>query len=213
MAFKDKVAKAQKHLAANDPVLAGLIKAFGPANLNPHGDHYKQLLGSIIGQQLSVKAAASIRGRVFNFYGGKPSPQQLLTTPDDQLRSFGLSWAKATYVKDLAGHIVDGRLDMGHVSNLPNDELIEQLVAVKGIGEWSAHMFMIFGLGRLDVLPVGDLGVRKAAMNLYKLRQLPSPERLIKLSKQNGWTPYESIAVWYLWQSLDNAPAIDRPQN
>lgn len=207
MAFKDDLTKAQKYLAANDPVLARVIKAYGPPELNPHGDHYKQLLGSIIGQQLSVKAAASIRGRVFDHFSGKPTPQKLLAAEPDKLRSLGLSRAKVTYVKDLAQHIIDGRLDMVHVSTLPNDELIEQLVAVKGIGVWSAHMFMIFGLGRLDVLPVGDLGVRKAVMNLYNLRQLPSPERLKKLSKQNGWLPYESIAAWYLWRSLDNSPA------
>ncbi|OVE79476.1 hypothetical protein BVY00_00330 [bacterium G20] len=201
------MAKGQSHLATNDPVLANLIKHYGPPNLSPHGDHYKQLLSSIIGQQLSVKAAASIRGRVFDFFGGKPSPQQLLAADPNKLRSLGLSRAKVIYVKDLAQHIVDGQLDMTHVSTLPNDELIEQLVAVKGIGVWSAHIFMIFGLGRLDILPVGDLGIRKAAMKLYNLRQLPSPERLIKLSKQNSWSPYESIAAWYLWQSLDNAPA------
>lgn len=206
MTLKDEVAEAQKHLAAHDPVLSKVIKLHRPPDLNPHGDHYKQLLSSIIGQQLSVKAAAHIRGRVFGFYANKPSPQQLLATSDDKLRSFGLSRAKVVYVKDLAQHIMDGRLDMKHVSKLPNDELIVQLVAVKGIGVWSAHMFMIFGLGRLDILPVGDLGVRKAAVKLYGLRQLPSPERLVKLSKQNSWPPYESIAAWYLWQSLDNIP-------
>lgn len=207
MTFEHEIAKAQKHLASNDPVLARLIKVFGPPLLNPHGDHYKQLLGNIIGQQLSVKAAASIRGRVFDFFDGKPTPQQLLAADGDKLRLLGLSRAKVTYIKDLAQHMVDGRLDMGHISSLPNNELVEQLVGVKGIGEWSAHMFMIFGLGRLDILPTGDLGVRKASMNLYKLRQLPSPQRLIKLSKQNGWAPYESIVAWYLWESLDNAPA------
>lgn len=206
MAFKNELAKAQKHLAVNDPVMASLVKTFGAPDFDPHGDHYKQLLGGIIGQQLSVKAAASIRGRVFDFFGGQPTPQQLLDADKEKLRGFGLSYAKVNYVKDLAQHIIDGRLDMKHVSSLPNDELIEQLVAVKGIGVWSAHMFMIFGLGRLDILPVGDLGVRKGAMKLYNLRQLPNPARLEKLSKQNGWPPYESIAAWYLWESLDNSP-------
>jgi DNA-3-methyladenine glycosylase II len=206
MAFQQELEAAQKHLAANDPVMAGLIETFGTPDINPHGDHYKQLLGSIIGQQLSVKAAASIRGRVLDFFGGQPTPQQLIDADKEKLRGFGLSYAKVNYVKDLAQHIIDGRLDMKHVSSLPNDELIDQLVAVKGIGVWSAHMFMIFGLGRLDILPVGDLGVRKGAMQLYKLRQLPSPARLEKLAKQNGWTPYQSIAAWYLWQSLDNSP-------
>lgn len=206
MSFANDIRQAVKHLSSNDPVLAQVIKAEGAPDLNPHGDHYKQLLGSIIGQQLSVKAAATIRGRVFEFFGSKPTPQQLLAANPEKLRSLGLSYAKVGYVKDLAQHIIDGRLDMKHITSLPNDQLIEQLIAVKGIGEWSAHMFMIFGLGRLDILPVGDLGVRKSAMQLYGLRQLPSPERLIRLSQQNGWPPYESIAAWYLWAALDNSP-------
>ncbi len=206
MDFKEDLSRARKHLSANDPVLMELISTYRPPDINPHSDHYKQLLGSIIGQQLSVKAAASIRNRVFEFFGDKPTPRQLLDADPDKLRSLGLSRAKVTYVKDLARHIIEGELDMEHVSTLPNSELIEQLTAVKGIGEWSAHMFMIFGLGRMDILPVGDLGIRKAAMERYNLRQLPSPQRLAKLSKQNHWPPYESIAAWYLWQSLDNAP-------
>src|SRR3990167_8119312 len=143
-----------------------------------------------------------------SLFGGKmPIPQQLIRIDDQKLRDVGMSWAKVSYVKDLARHILDGRLDLDHIATMPNEQLIEQLTAVKGIGIWSAHMFMIFGLGRLDILPVGDLGVRKAAMNLYGLRQLPSSERLLKISKQNGWSPYESIAAWYLWRSLNNEPA------
>src|SRR3989344_8974651 len=128
MAFKDDLVLAQRHLSASDIILAELIKMHGAPLLNPHGNHYKQLLGSIIGQQLSVKAAASIRGRVFDLYGGKPTPKQLLAANPDKLRSLGLSRAKVSYVKDLAQHIIDGRLDMAHVSTLPNEELIEQLV-------------------------------------------------------------------------------------
>lgn len=195
-------------MSANDPVLAGVIKVYGPLEFKPHGDHYKQLLGSIIGQQLSVKAASSIRARVFDNFGGKPTPKQLLSADNDALRKLGLSRAKVTYVKDLALHIASGRLNMAHVSTLPDEELIRQLVAVRGIGEWSAHMFMIFGLGRLNVLPVGDLGVRRAAMNLYSLRQLPDPETLAKMSKRGRWEPYNSVAALYLWKSLDNAPDL-----
>lgn len=206
MSFTLQLQKAARHIADNDPRLEPLVKAAGLPDLSPHGDHYKQLLSSIISQQLSVKAAASIRKRVFDFFDGKPTPKQLLAADDSALRSLGLSRAKVIYVKDLARHIDDGRLDLTRLSTLPNNELINQLVAVKGIGEWSAHMFMIFGLGRLDILPVGDLGVRKAAMNLYGLRALPSPDRLQRLSKQNGWEPYESVAAWYLWYSLDNKP-------
>ena len=155
-----------------------------------------------------MKAADAIWQRVLLFFGEVvPTPRQIADTDAESLRACGLSYGKVKYMKDLAAHILDGRLDLAHVITLPNDELIRELTAVKGIGQWSVHMFMIFSLGRLDILPVGDLGIKKAAMNIYNLRNLPSPERLIKLSKQNVWPPYESIAAWYLWQSLDNKPA------
>lgn len=208
MPFAAQLVKAKTHLSANDPVLAGVIKIYGLVELKPHGNHYKQLLGSIIGQQLSVKVASSIRARVFDHFGGNPTPQQLLSADSDALRGLGLSRAKVSYVKDLAEHIASKRLDMSQVSTLPDEELTQQLVAVKGLGQWSAQMFMIFGLGRLNVLPVGDLGIRRAAMNLYSLRQLPDPETLSKLSKHGYWEPYNSVAALYLWKSLDNAPDL-----
>jgi DNA-3-methyladenine glycosylase II len=135
-----------------------------------------------------------------------PTPEQLIKIDDQKLRDVGLSWAKVRYVKDLATHIIDGRLDLNHISTMPNEQLIEQLTAVKGLGEWSAHMFMIFGLGRLDVLPVGDLGVRKAIMQLYGLEKMPDPATIVTIANQYSWHPYESVASWYLWQSLDNNP-------
>jgi DNA-3-methyladenine glycosylase II len=113
-------------------------------------------------------------------------------------------------MKDLAGHILDKRLDLAHIASMPNDQLIEQLTAVKGIGQWSAHMFMIFCLGRLDVLPVGDLGVRKAMMRVYDLSELPDPATCVTIASENNWHPYESVAAWYLWQSLDNTPPETR---
>jgi DNA-3-methyladenine glycosylase II len=102
--------------------------------------------------------------------------------------------------------VLDKRLDLEHISTMPNDQLIEQLTAVKGIGEWSAHMFMIFGLGRLDIMPTGDLGIRKAIKNLYGLKELPDPAQCITIANKYNWHPYESVASWYLWQSLDNSP-------
>jgi DNA-3-methyladenine glycosylase II len=207
MVFIDEVAKACRHLSANDPVLAKVIEAHGTPDLNPHNDHYGELVNSIVAQQLSSRAGNTIWQRVLDLFGGKmPTPAQLIAVDKEKIRACGVSYSKVAYMKDLAQHVIDKRLDLKHVSTMPNDQLIEQLIAIKGIGVWSAHMFMIFGLGRLDILPVGDLGVRKAAMKLYGLRQLPSPERLVKLSKQNSWPPYESIAAWYLWKSLDNAP-------
>ncbi|HVX58809.1 MAG TPA: DNA-3-methyladenine glycosylase [Candidatus Saccharimonadales bacterium] len=207
MKFEDQLSEAQKHLSKTDPKLAAVIRTSGPCRIRPHSDHYGELVSNIVGQQLSTKAAYSIWQRVLELFDGQmPTPEQLIKIDDQKLRDVGLSWAKVRYVKDLASHILDGRLDINHVATMPNDQLIEQLTAVKGIGEWSAHMFMMFGLGRLDILPIGDLGIRKAIQNLYGLRSLPSPEQIITISNKNNWHPYESVASWYLWQSLDNNP-------
>jgi DNA-3-methyladenine glycosylase II len=207
MTFKEKLLPGTEHIIANDPKLAAVIADSGPCQIKPHSDHYGELVGSIVGQQLSTVAAGTIWRRVLDLFNGKmPTPKQLLAVEDQKLRDVGLSWAKVRYVKDLAEHIQDGRLDLDHVATMPNEQLIEQLTAVKGIGEWSAHMFMMFGLGRLDILPVGDLGVKKAVQKLYGLKQLPDAAKIITIANKNGWHPYESIACWYLWQSLDNNP-------
>ncbi len=207
MAFEQNLRIAEKHLATHDRKLAPIIKTSGPCRIRPHGDHYGELVGSIVGQQLSAKAGAVIWRRVLDLFGGKmPTPQQLIDIKADKIRQAGVSRPKISYMKDLAQHVLDKRLDLEHISTMPNDQLIEQLTAVKGIGDWSAHMFMIFGLGRLDVLPVGDLGVRKAIMNLYGLSELPDPAAIVTVANDNHWHPYESVAAWYLWQSLDNSP-------
>ena len=207
MTFDEKLRTAEDHLAKSDKKLAPVIKASGPCRLKPHSDHYGELVGSIVGQQLSSAAAGTIWRRVLDLFDGKmPTPEQLIKIDDQKLRDVGLSWAKVGYVKDLAEHILDRRLDLKHISTMPNEQLIEQLTAVKGLGEWSAHMFMMFGLGRLDILPVGDLGIRKAMMKLYGLDEMPDPARMITIANQNSWHPYESVASWYLWQSLDNNP-------
>lgn len=207
MDFQRELRRGEAHLARHDKKLAPVIAASGPCRLKPHTDHYGELVGSIVGQQLSAKAAGAIWRRVLALFGGRmPRPEQLIEIDGQKLRDIGLSWAKVKYVKDLAEHVIDGRLDLDHIATMPNDQLIEQLTAVKGLGEWSAHMFMMFGLGRLDILPVGDLGVRKAVQKLYGLDGLPTPEQIITISNKNNWHPYESVAAWYLWQSLDNDP-------
>lgn len=207
MTFSQKLRTAEEHLSKNDAELASVIKSSPPCAIKPHRDHYGELVSNIVGQQLSTKAAYAIWQRVLALFGGKmPTPEQLIKIEGQKLRDVGLSWNKVAYVKDIAEHILDGRLDMEHIVSMPNEQLIEQLTAVKGIGEWSAHMFMLFGLGRLDILPVGDLGVRKAIQNLYKLKALPDPEQIITIAAKNKWHPYESVASWYLWQSLDNNP-------
>jgi DNA-3-methyladenine glycosylase II len=133
-----------------------------------------------------------------------PTPEQILETEIESLRGVGCSYAKAAYIKDLALHIADGRLDLDHIATLPNDEVIWQLVAVKGIGEWSAHMFMIFSLGRTNILPTGDLGIRNSMGVIYGLSST-KPADLLQISLQNKWNPYQSVASWYLWKSLDNS--------
>lgn len=205
MQFQEKLRLGQQHLAKNDPALAVLIKRYGSAVITPHTDYYSELVTSIVGQQLSIHAAAAIWQRLLVVAGGKPpTPQQLLEIDEETLRQVGLSRPKISYVKDLAQHILDGRLDMERISSLPNDQIIEQLTAVKGIGEWSAHMFMLFGLGRLDILPWGDLGIKKAAQEVYRLKNLPDKARLESIAKKYNWAPYQSIASWYLWKSLEN---------
>lgn len=205
MEFKNQLAAAQKHLAKNDSRLKALITGFGDCQITPHTDYYSELVTSIVGQQLSIKAAAAIWQRIIVLSGGNlPTPQQLIDASEEDLRNAGLSGAKVKYVKDLALATQDGRLDLKHIATLPNNEVIAQLTIVKGIGEWSAHMFMIFGLGRLDVLPWSDLGIRKAAQNVYRLKDLPGQPELEKIAKKYKWHPYESVAAWYLWKSLEN---------
>ncbi|HKX72435.1 MAG TPA: DNA-3-methyladenine glycosylase [Candidatus Saccharimonadales bacterium] len=206
-AHQKNIALAATHLAAHDPVLAPVIATHGLFKPVPHTDYYWELVDSIISQQLSIKAARTIEGRFLDLFGGtQPKPEQLLRKTVEELRAVGLSRAKASYVLDLAQHIADGQLQLDRIAELPNDAVIKELVAVKGIGEWTAHMFLIFALGRLDVLPVGDLGIRSGIQKLYGLDHLPTPPEIQDLATRNNWHPYESIACWYVWQALDNAP-------
>lgn len=207
--FADQLLVATEHLRKHDPVLAGVIGRSPVCNIQPHDDYFRALSGSIVGQQLSVKAAATIRGR-FVALGDKahPTPQQVLDFEFDTLRGVGLSRAKVTYIKDLAQHVVDGRLDIAHLSELLNEEILTEVTDVKGIGEWTAQMFLIFSLGRLDVLPTGDLGIRKGVQILYELPELPTPPEMQVIAERNSWTGYESVAAWYIWRSLDMAVAI-----
>lgn len=198
---------AAEHLAAHDPILARLIAAEGLFRPEPHTDYYYELASSIIGQQLSVKAAASIEKKCIALFEGKfPSPEQIVATDIDVLRSAGLSRAKALYVTDLAQHVLSGQLQIDRLPQLSNEEVVAELTAVKGIGEWTAHMFLIFALGRLDVLPTGDLGLRTGIKKHYGFEHLPTPAECREVAERNHWHPYESVATWYIWQSLNNAP-------
>ena len=200
---------AAKHLVLNDAFLAGVIKTSGLCTVIPHKDYYRSLVESIIGQQLSVKAAAAIKKRFRELFGGVfPEPAQILDKTHDELRSVGLSNAKANYIRDLAEHVLDGRIKFDRIDEQTNKEIISELTDVKGIGEWTVHMFLIFCVGRLNILPTGDLGVRNAIRDLYGLGKSPTPSEVMALSKKNNWHPYESVASWYLWESYDTEPFI-----
>lgn len=197
--------EAQAHLSRNDPVMAALITRYGDCAIEPHTDYYRELIDAIISQQLSVKAGRTIMTRFMALYGGAtPTPKQIIDTDIEVLRSVGCSYAKVSYIRDLAQHLEDGRLNLHNLAALPDEEVITHLVAIKGIGTWSAHMFMIFCLGRSDILPTGDLGIRNAVAKLYGL-STTKPKDLLRVSRTNNWQPYQSIASWYLWRSLDNS--------
>lgn len=199
--------RAADHLAWHDPVLAPIIKRAGVCTIRPHRNYYWELIDSIISQQLSVKAAATIERRFRELFADDfPEPRAILATTIEDLRGVGLSRAKAAYIRDLAQHIVDGELKFDHFDDLDNQEIIKELVAVKGIGEWTAHMFLMFCMGRLDVLATGDLGIRNGVRTLYDLAALPSPAEITGIAEANHWHPYETVACWYIWRSLDNTP-------
>jgi DNA-3-methyladenine glycosylase II len=201
--------KAASYLSSVDPVLQPVITLIGPCTIRPNMNYYQELVDAIISQQLSVHAARSIEGRFRDLFGGVfPTPEQILTKDVETLRGLGFSRAKGAYVLDLAQHIVDGKVQFGHLDALSNDAVVAELTAVKGIGTWTAHMFLMFCMGRTDVLPVGDLGIRNGIRKLYGFVNAPTPDQITELAAKHGWHPYESIASWYVWQSLDNAPAV-----
>jgi DNA-3-methyladenine glycosylase II len=203
--------EAVEHLRAADPVLRRLIDELGPLDEEARrrgrpADAYGALLRSIVGQQLSTKAARSIYGRITDMFGGRtPSPGELLAADPDELRAAGLSRAKVTYMRSLAEHVQSGRLELDRLDELSDEEISAELTAVKGLGAWTAHMFLIFHLGRPDVLPVGDLGVRRAAQRAYRLDELPTAAELERIGEP--WRPHSSLASLYLWRSLDAVPA------
>lgn len=199
------------HLLAADPVMAALVTSHGPLGVEERtrgrpADSYGALVRSIVGQQLSTKAARTIYGRVCALYGDHtPAPAELIATDPEDLRAAGLSYSKAAYLRDLAQRVRSGELDLEALPQLSDREVSEMLTAVKGLGQWTADMFLMFHLGRPDVLPVGDLGIRNAALAAYGLRKLPTPDRLERLARP--WRPHRTLACLYLWESLDNAPA------
>jgi DNA-3-methyladenine glycosylase II len=196
-------------LRAADPVLRRVIDsvaALGDPRAGRPNDHYGALVRSIIGQQLSTRAARAIYQRLVDRFGGRtPTPEEVLADDPEALRTAaGLSHAKVKYLRSLAEHVVDGSLELERLDQLSDDEVIAELVAVKGLGVWTAHMFLMFHLGRPDVLPVGDLGIRRAVMVAYGLEELPAAAELTAIAEP--WRPYRTLACRYLWQSLAATP-------
>ena len=199
------VAAATSHLRAVDPLVARLIDRFGPYDPRRHGaDPYAAVLRSILYQQLAGPAAAAIERRFLALFGEdglSPTPAQILGTPDADYRGAGVSRQKVGYMRDLAARLLDGRLGLEGIDSLPDDGVIERLTSIKGVGEWTAHMFLIFQLSRPDVLPVGDLGVRRGMKVVYGLEQTPSPAEALTIGRP--WAPYRSVGSWYMWRATE----------
>jgi DNA-3-methyladenine glycosylase II len=192
---------ACRHLSEADPVLRKLIARVGPCALKPRPQYFVTLCDSIISQQISGRVAEVIFDRFADLYPGRrPTPEAVARTPLTRLRSVGLSRQKARYLKDLAAGFLDGRIQPRRLLRQTDDEIIEALVSIDGIGRWTAEMFLIFSLNRPDVLPVGDLGVRKAVQRWYGFQALPSARTIKRVG--GPWRPYQTIASWYLWKSL-----------
>jgi DNA-3-methyladenine glycosylase II len=196
--------KAVSHLRRVDPVMAAVIERVGPCRFATADglSHFEAVSRSIIYQQLSGKAAATIHGRFQSLFDGlPPHAQGLLALGEERLREAGLSRQKASYLRDLSRRVAAGEIPIDRLHELPDDDVVRHLTSVKGVGTWTAQMFLMFRLGRPDVLPGLDLGIRKAVQQAYRLRKLPTPERVEKIGAV--WAPYRSIASWYLWRSID----------
>jgi DNA-3-methyladenine glycosylase II len=207
-------AAAKQQLAAADPVMAELIERIGDIDRTERlrrrreerpADAYGALLRAIVGQQLSTKAARTIHLRVLDLFGGAtPTPEQLLEASEENLRSAGLSGRKVEYLRDLAAHVVSGELELERLEELSDEEAIAEIVAVRGLGQWTAEMFLLFHLERPDVLSGGDLGIRKAVQLEYGLEEIPAPPEVLEIGE--AWRPHRSLASLYLWESLAAVP-------
>lgn len=193
--------KAQTHLQESDPVLASIIERVGPCQIAYREPTFEALARSIVFQQLSTKAARTIYGRLEEAAGGRITPEAIQNLSLGEMRRAGLSKQKIGYIRDLAEHALSGKVDFDRLPGMSDEEAIITLTDIKGIGVWTAHMFLIFALRRPNVLAVGDLGVRTAIKRHYKKRVLPKPAQIEKLAA--NWHPYCSIACWYLWRSLE----------
>jgi DNA-3-methyladenine glycosylase II len=202
----DEYVRATRLLARRDPVIRDLVRKYGPCGMADaqRADHFSAIVKSITSQQLSVKAAKTIYLRVAALFpSGVPTPDRFAAISDDALRTAGLSRQKIAYVRDLSFKVLDGTLPLASLDAMEDEEAIEAITRVKGLGRWSAEMFLMFRLHRPDVMPVDDLGIVNAMMKAYGLRKKPKPKRMLQISE--GWRPYRSVACWYLWRSLENS--------
>lgn len=193
--------KAINHLKKSDPILRAIIERVGPYRIEYALAEFCSLAEAIVYQQLNGKAAATIFKRFVDLAGDPLTPQGILSLTDEQLRGVGLSKQKSAYLKDLATKTRDGLLNFERLGEMSDEEVIKHLTQVKGVGVWTAHMFLMFSLKRPNVLPTGDYGVQAAIKKHYKKRQLPKPHIMEKIARP--WAPYRSVACWYLWRSLD----------
>jgi DNA-3-methyladenine glycosylase II len=193
--------KALTHLKSSDPILASIIERVGAPQITYRDPTFEALARSIVFQQLSTKAARTIYGRLEEAAGGKLTPESIQGLSVGEMRRAGLSKQKIGYIRDLAEHALSGKVDFARLPEMTDEEVIATLTDIKGVGVWTAHMFLIFALRRPNVLAVGDLGVRTAIKRHYKKRVLPNPENIEKLAA--NWHPYCSYACWYLWRSLE----------
>jgi DNA-3-methyladenine glycosylase II len=197
-----RLAAAAEHLRRADPRLAAVIEAHGPCTIAARGDPYRYLVRSILYQQLAGKAAATIERRFKAGFGGRiPAPALLAAQRATKLRRFGLSRQKAAAVKAVGAAFEGGLVSARRIPHLDDAAIVEAVTQIRGVGEWTAHMLLMFSLGRPDVLPVGDYGVRKGAQKLYGLRELPKPDRLAQLAEP--WRPFRTVGSWYLWRALE----------
>lgn len=196
-----ELTKAKNHLRKACPLLAEVIKQVGPCTMTFNPDTFSVLCRSIVNQQLSTKAAAAIGAKVLKLIGGKYAPKKFDQATDDELRSCGLSFGKISFLRDLAAKVKSGEVPVKKLPNMADDDIRDCLIAVKGIGPWTVDMFLMFGLGRPDIFPVGDLAIRQAVKKLFKLEDDPTQKETVPFGEH--WKPYRSIASWYLWRSLD----------
>jgi DNA-3-methyladenine glycosylase II len=195
--------QAESQLRECDPVIRVLIDKYGPCRIRPQSDYFASLCKSIVSQQLATKAAAAIFGRFSEYFEGKFTPQKIAATPPAVFRELGLSGQKTAYITDLAAKFLDGHLTPADFAAMDEDAIVSQLVSVKGIGVWTAQMFLIFALNRPDILPTDDYGIKKAIMQQYDLGSPPDKAKMEAIALP--WRPFRSIASWYLWRSLENA--------